>query len=55
MIPYSKPDITQEDIDAVTKVLKGDWLTTGPVVTDFENEFAKLLNCKHVKSLNNII
>ena len=53
MIPYSKPDITEEDIDAVIKVLKGDWLTTGPVVTEFENEIAKLLNCKHAIAVCN--
>ena len=53
MIPYSKPDITEEDIEAVIKVLKGDWLTTGPVVTEFENEFAKLLNCKHAIAVCN--
>ena len=36
MIPYGRQSIAQEDIDAVTAVLRGDWLTTGPTVTAFE-------------------
>jgi len=53
MIPYSKPNVTQEDIDSVLKVLKGDWLTTGPVVTSFEEEFAKFVGCKHAIAVCN--
>ncbi len=36
MLPYGRQSISQEDIDAVVAVLKGDWLTTGPTVTAFE-------------------
>lgn len=35
-IPYGRQSISQEDIDAVVAVLKTDWLTMGPVVTEFE-------------------
>ena len=38
MIPYGKQSINQDDIDAVVKVLKGDWLTTGPAVEKFESD-----------------
>jgi hypothetical protein len=29
MIPYGRQDISAEDIDAVTEVLRSDWLTQG--------------------------
>ncbi len=53
MIPYSKPHVTQDDIDAVIKVLTGDWLTTGPVISLFEKEFAKFVGCKHAIAVCN--
>lgn len=37
MIPYGRHDIDADDIAAVEAVLRGDWLTTGPAVTDFES------------------
>ncbi len=33
---YGKQSIDQSDIDAVVEVLKGDWLTQGPKVEEFE-------------------
>ncbi len=36
MLPYGRQSIAEEDIEAVTAVLRGDWLTTGPAVTAFE-------------------
>ncbi|MCL2521208.1 MAG: DegT/DnrJ/EryC1/StrS family aminotransferase, partial [Spirochaetaceae bacterium] len=35
-VPFSPPDITEADIEAVTKVLRSGWLTTGPVCAEFE-------------------
>ncbi|MFV2055345.1 MAG: UDP-4-amino-4,6-dideoxy-N-acetyl-beta-L-altrosamine transaminase [Thiohalomonadales bacterium] len=35
-IPYSRQSISEEDIDAVSAVLRSDWLTTGPKVEEFE-------------------
>ena len=37
-IPYGKQAITEQDIEAVVQVLKGDWLTTGPAVDAFEQK-----------------
>lgn len=36
MIRYSRQRIDEDDIAAVTAVLRGDWLTTGPAVDAFE-------------------
>lgn len=40
-IPYGRQSISDDDISAVIDVLKGDWLTTGPMVTTFEASVAE--------------
>lgn len=35
-IPYGRQDITEEDIAAVVKVLRSDYLTQGPAIEEFE-------------------
>lgn len=42
MLPYGRQSISEADIAAVADVLRGDWLTTGPLVTEFENRLAQL-------------
>ena len=37
MIPYGRHSISEDDIAAVIDALKSDWLTTGPLVEQFEN------------------
>lgn len=37
VIPYGRQSIDADDIEMVVKVLKGDWLTTGPAVREFED------------------
>jgi dTDP-4-amino-4,6-dideoxygalactose transaminase len=39
-IVFGKPDIGHAEIDAVDNVLRSGWLSTGPVVKTFEEEFA---------------
>ncbi|MCW2754405.1 MAG: DegT/DnrJ/EryC1/StrS aminotransferase [Marmoricola sp.] len=36
MLPYGRQSISEADIEAVAAILRGDWLTTGPTVTAFE-------------------
>jgi perosamine synthetase len=40
MLPYGRHSVTEEEIQSVVDVLRGDWLTTGPVVEQFEQAFA---------------
>jgi UDP-4-amino-4,6-dideoxy-N-acetyl-beta-L-altrosamine transaminase len=53
MIPYGRQHITQEDIDEVIKVLKSDYLTSGPAVTKFENIVKDFTGAKHAIALTN--
>jgi len=39
-IPFSPPDITQDDIDAVAEVMRSGWITTGPKTKEFERRIA---------------
>ena len=41
MIPYGRQHITDEDINAVVKALKSDFLTQGPEIATFEKAFAQ--------------
>jgi len=52
MIPYGKQDISQDDIDAVVKVLQSDWLTQGPKVPEFERTLASYCSAKHAVAVN---
>ena len=38
---YGRQKIYKDDIDAVLKTLKSNFLTAGPKVKQFENKFAK--------------
>ncbi|PWD97679.1 UDP-4-amino-4,6-dideoxy-N-acetyl-beta-L-altrosamine transaminase [Marinilabilia rubra] len=52
-IPYGKQSIDQKDIDAVVNVLKSDFLTQGPAVSDFEKAFAKYIGAKFAIAVSN--
>jgi len=42
LLPYGRQSIDESDIEAVANVLRGDWLTTGPSVTAFEEDLARI-------------
>jgi len=52
-IPYGKQNITQDDIDAVVGVLKGDTLTQGPKIKEFEEVFAQYIGSKYAVAVSN--
>jgi dTDP-4-amino-4,6-dideoxygalactose transaminase len=41
-LPYGRQSVVDEDIEAVAAVLRGDWLTTGPAVRQFEEDLCAL-------------
>ena len=47
MIPYGRQSISDEDIAAVTEVLRGDWLTQGPTVERFEQTVIDATGARH--------
>ena len=42
-LPFALPDIGDEEINAVVDCLRTGWITTGPVTSQFEREFAEYL------------
>jgi UDP-4-amino-4,6-dideoxy-N-acetyl-beta-L-altrosamine transaminase len=52
MIPYSRQDIGQADIDAVVEVLRSDFLTQGPAVPRFEGALADRVGAAHAVAVN---
>lgn len=53
LLPYSRQTIDEDDIRAVTGVLRSDWLTTGPKVEEFERAFAAFVGAKEAVAVNN--
>jgi perosamine synthetase len=53
MIPYGKQSIDASDIEAVTRALQSDYLTTGPEVEAFEQEFAERVGAKYAVAVCN--
>ena len=52
MIPYGRQSIDQADIDAVTEVLRSDFLTQGPAVPNFERIVADRCGAGHAIAAN---
>lgn len=52
-IPYGKQKIDKKDISAVSSVLKSDFLTTGPKVSEFEERFAQFVGTKYAVAVSN--
>jgi dTDP-4-amino-4,6-dideoxygalactose transaminase len=51
-LPYYKPQIETDDVEAVTDCLRHGWLTTGPKVKEFEAAFASISGAKHAIAVN---
>lgn len=51
-IPYGHQWIDKRDIEEVVKVLKSDWITTGPKVKELEDKICKYIGCKHAVAVN---
>ena len=45
-IPFSPPDISEEEIEEVADTLRSGWITTGPKTKRFEKEIADFCHTK---------
>lgn len=51
-IPFSPPDITDDEINAVSETLKSGWITTGPRTKEFEKRIAAYCGVDKAVCLN---
>lgn len=51
-IPFSPPDITEEEIQEVVDTLRSGWITTGPKTKEFERQIAAYCRTKKAVCLN---
>lgn len=51
-LPFHRPRVGQEEIDAMVEVLKTGWLTTGPKVKEFEEAFAQFVGARHALAVS---
>lgn len=52
VIPFSPPDITEREIQAVAEVLRSGWITTGPITKKFEDRIAEYVHTSKAVCLN---
>lgn len=53
MIPYGRQWIDDADVEAVVNVLKSDFLTTGPIIEEFERKVAEYTGTKYAVAIAN--
>ncbi|KWS27293.1 UDP-4-amino-4-deoxy-L-arabinose aminotransferase [Pseudomonas syringae] len=51
-LAFSRPSIGDEEIAAVTRVLRSGWITTGPECQKLEEEFAARVGAQHAVALS---
>lgn len=52
-IPYGRQWIEEDDIEAVVEVLRGEYLTTGPKIKEFEEKLVKYTGAKYAVAVSN--
>jgi UDP-4-amino-4,6-dideoxy-N-acetyl-beta-L-altrosamine transaminase len=53
LLPYGKQWISEEDVEAVAQILRGDFLTTGPAVEQFERSVASYVGVNYAVAFAN--
>lgn len=51
-LPFGRPDFSQKEIDAVTRVLKSGWVGMGAEVIAFEKELAHAVDASYALAVN---
>ena len=52
-LPYGRQNITDADVAAVAASLQGDFLTQGPLVGEFEKQFAAYVGARYAVAVSN--
>ena len=52
VLPAFRPMIGDEEIEEVTESLRSGWITTGPKVEEFEEQFCEYVGCENAISVN---
>lgn len=52
LLPYGRQSVDEADIAEVVKVLRSNWLTTGPKVAEFEEAFAAAVGARHAVAVS---
>lgn len=51
-LPFSPPALGEEEVAAVSEVLRSSWITTGPKAREFEQKFASTIHAPSALALN---
>jgi dTDP-4-amino-4,6-dideoxygalactose transaminase len=51
-VPFFRPDVREDEVSEVVAALRSGWLTTGPRVKRFEEEFGAAVAAPHAIALN---
>ena len=51
-IPFARPWIGDDEIEAVSEVLTSKWISTGPKTAEFERRFAEYIGVKHALAVS---
>src|SRR6267142_1055897 len=51
-IPFFRPQLTEQEVEEVVSTLRSGWLTSGPKVHRFEQEFAAAVRATHAVAIN---
>ena len=52
LLPFSPPDIQNDEIESVTSVLKSKWITTGKKCAEFQRALSSYTGARHAVVLN---
>ncbi len=52
-LPYGRQQISESDVDAVATALRGELITQGPTVAEFEQRFAEYVGARHAVAFAN--
>ncbi len=52
MLPYGHQWVDEDDIQAVVRVLRGEWLTQGPTVEEFERKVAEYCGARYAVAMS---